>query len=76
MEERIEEYWNTHCESVARCVVDFGDITDQEWDRIFFFRFDATLEEVLQTLGVEWYAYEEFSRKIILMKDGQIVYSE
>lgn len=78
IEARIVRWYDTHATGSQPCRLSVAkDIYPAEWDRICVFRHGATLQEVNQVLGVDVSdKYNEFTRKIVLVKGKQIIHWE
>lgn len=76
LEQRLSSYWMASCQGVPVCVVKFSDVSDMPWDRMLVFAAHATRSDFDKELGAGSVRFEEFSRKIVLVKNDQVVYSE
>ena len=52
------------------------DITTFPWDKMYVFRYTATLDQIEKTIGTSLPKYTEFTRKIIFTLNGKIIYFE
>ena len=64
------------CKDQAPCRIVISEITDFQWDRMFAFKYVATREQVQQALGTPPPQYTEFTRKIVFLNHGTVVYME
>jgi hypothetical protein len=58
------------------CIVLMKDETSFEWDKLYVFNLPLPQEEVDKVIGMSYSYYEEFTRPMIFVKDGNIVYHE
>lgn len=58
------------------CRVELKKVTDFEWDKVYFFEIPSTKEYVNKCIGIDYANYVEFTRPIIFLNKGKIVYSE
>ncbi len=56
--------------------IDFKDYTDFKWDTVYVFQTPTNLENINKVIKTEYKNYIEFTRPIIFIKNGKIVYSE
>jgi hypothetical protein len=64
------------CKDQAPCRIVMSEITDFQWDRMYAFKYVATLEQVQQALGTPPPQHTEFTRKIVFLNYGTVVYME
>lgn len=55
--------------------IDLKNYTDFEWDTLFMFHKITNLENIESVIGKKYNNYEEFTRPLIFIKKGKIVYS-
>ncbi|MHC0443097.1 hypothetical protein [Flavobacterium sp. 3-210] len=70
-EKVFEDVSNTH-----KLEIDLKDYTDFEWDTVYIFHKISNLEYIESIIGKRYNNYEEFTRPIIFMKKGKIIYTE
>ena len=58
------------------CLIKMKDITTFPWDKMYVFKYTATLEQIENTVGTPLPKYTEFTRKIIFTLNGKIIYFE
>lgn len=63
------------CKS-KNCKIKLKDLTNFEWDTVYFFEVPITREFVNNSIGVNYNNYVEFTRPIIFLNKGEIIYSE
>lgn len=76
IEGKIVEKANSICQVPDNCTIRLKDVTSFGWDKVYVFKYNASLEDIKKALGFELPAYTEFTRRIIFLKDGKIVYQE
>lgn len=64
------------CKSVSPCTINIKDVTDFQWDKMYAFKYHADLEQIEEALGVKFPLNNEFTRKLVFLKEGKVVYSE
>ena len=75
IEQRIGERINS-CKPSEPCIVRITDLTDFQWDQMHVFEYGARLDEIEKALGTSFPNYVEFTRRLVFLKDGKIVYRE
>jgi len=58
------------------CVVKIINITSFDWDEMYVFREDCSLEEVNKQLGFKYPYFEDVARRIVFIKSRKVVYHE
>ncbi|MCG2611793.1 hypothetical protein LZZ90_09785 [Flavobacterium sp. SM15] len=58
------------------CRIELKKVTDFEWDKVYFFEIPTDKEYVNKCIGIDYPNYVEFTRPIIFLNKGKIVYSE
>ncbi len=58
------------------CKIELKKVTDFEWDKVYFFEMPITKEYVNKNIGIDYSDYVEFTRPIIFLNKGKIIYSE
>ena len=76
IEDKIGKKIEDECSSKTACVISIKTITDFEWEKMYVFGSSARLEDINKALGFEYPYYKEFSRIIVFMDNGKIVYHE
>ncbi|MES2862781.1 MAG: hypothetical protein V4666_01550 [Bacteroidota bacterium] len=56
--------------------IDLKNYTDFEWDTVYVFHTVCNLENVQSITGFKYGNYEEFTRPLIFIKNGKIVFFE
>jgi hypothetical protein len=51
-------------------------ITDFQWDKVYFFEIPINKDFINTSIGIDYPNYVEFTRPIIFLNKGKIVYSE
>ncbi len=64
------------CKAWDTCTIGIKEVTDFAWDKVYVFRTTATSDDINNALGTPLHTDVEFSRKIVFLKEGRIVYSE
>lgn len=60
----------------GNCIVTLKSITHFDWDRVYFFEVPISREFINSSIGLNYIYYEEFTRPIIFIRNGKIVYHE
>src|ERR1043166_1470867 len=76
VEARIVNRINQQCGKAGDCIIRIREVTPFDWDKMYVFTDGAAQGEVDKALGVPFPNYTEFTRKIVFMNRGVIVYSE
>ena len=58
------------------CRIVISKLTDFKWDKMFVFDSPVSLETITEAIGTDYPGYVEFSRTLIFMNKGSIVYYE
>lgn len=58
------------------CVVKIINITPFDWDKMYVFRENCSLEEVNKKLGFEYPYFEDVAKRIVFIKSRKVVYHE
>ena len=74
IEQRIGQRVNA-C-SASPCIVKITDVTDFAWDQMHVFEYGATQDQIEKSLGTGFPNYVEFTRRMVFLKNGKIVYRE
>ncbi len=74
-ERKIANKIERNCKQIS-CTIRMQELTNFTWDKMYVFKYTATLEEVNKVLGVGFQNYTEFTRKIVFTSGGKIVYQE
>jgi hypothetical protein len=64
------------CHDPASCQIVMSEITDFQWDRMYAFKYVATLQQVKEALGTPPPQFTEFTRKIVFLNHGTVAYLE
>jgi hypothetical protein len=75
IEQQIGKRMNA-CSASTQCTVKITDVTDFWWDQMHVFEAGATLDEIQKSIGTNFPGYVEFTRRIVFLKNGAIVYRE
>ena len=75
IEEKIGKRVNG-CSASAPCIVKIKDLTDFQWDQMHVFEYNATQDQIQESLGTDFPDYTEFTRRIVFLKSGKIIYRE
>jgi hypothetical protein len=75
-ETRIAKRVNSSCGASTTCLIRIKDLTDFQWDKMYVFKYNATLEQIKEALGVSLPEKSQFTRKIVFMKEGKVIYNE
>ena len=75
IERRIGERIDA-CKPGDACTIRISDVTDFSWDKMYAFRYNATQDQIDKALGTSFPDYVEFTRRLIFLKNGKIVYRE
>ena len=65
-----------NCSENGPCIIRFKDVTDFEWDEMYVFESGATLDRIEKALRTPFPDYVEFTRRLVFLKNGKIVYRE
>lgn len=63
------------CENASDCIINLGEYTDFEWDKVCVFWYNATPDEIYNALG-QGIKVKEFHNKIVFTLEGRVVYLE
>ena len=74
IEQRIAKRVN-NCNASAPCIVKIKDITDLQWDQLYVFESGAPLDTIEKSQVTDS-SDVEFTRRIVLVKDGKLIYRE
>lgn len=58
------------------CLVKMVDITSFDWDKMYVFSENSSLEEVNQQLGFEYPYFKDIAKRLIFVKSKKVVYHE
>lgn len=58
------------------CTIRIKDATDFQWDKMYVFKYYARPDVIQKALGTTSSNFVEFTRRIVFLKDGRIVYRE
>jgi hypothetical protein len=75
-EAKIVSAIKAKCRDSANCTIRIADLTKFSWDKMFVFKYGAQRREVEEALGCPFPNYTEFTRKIVFMSEGKVVFSE
>jgi hypothetical protein len=75
IERRIGERVDA-CKPGDSCTIRISDVTDFSWDKMYAFTHNATQDQIDRALGISFPDYVEFTRRLVFLKDGKIVYRE
>ena len=75
IERRIGERIDA-CKPGDTCTIRISDVTDFSWDKMYAFTHNATQDQIDKALGTSFPDYVEFTRRLVFLKDGKIVYKE
>lgn len=64
------------CLTNAKCEVKIRDLTDFEWEKMYAFNYPISLESIENAINAPYPYYEEFTRPLIFISKGKIVYHE
>ncbi|MFL6254089.1 MAG: hypothetical protein ACJ74T_03630 [Pyrinomonadaceae bacterium] len=64
------------CRPGAPCVVMLKDLTNFQWDKMYVFSYGAELSDIQTALGTSFPNFVQFTRRLVFLKDGKIVYRE
>lgn len=74
--EEISERIKSSCAAGNTCQIRIRDLTTFEWDRMYVFDYSAELYDIEQALGTPFPDFVQFKRRIVFLKNGNIVYRE
>jgi hypothetical protein len=75
IERRIGERIDA-CKPGDSCTIRISDVTDFSWDKMYAFTHNATQDQIDKALGTSFPDYVEFTKRLVFLKDGKIVYRE
>jgi hypothetical protein len=75
IERRIGERIDA-CKPEDSCTIRISDVTDFSWDKMYAFTHNATQDQIGKALGTSFPDYVEFTKRLVFLKDGKIVYRE
>lgn len=64
------------CKPGEPCVIRIADFTGFEWDKMYVFSYGAELSDIEAAIGTPFPNYVEFTRRLVFLKGGKIVYRE
>lgn len=64
------------CSRDKPCTVSISSLTPFQWDKMYVFKYNATLEEIKNALGFFLPEKKQFTRKIVFVHNGQMVFNE
>jgi hypothetical protein len=73
-DQKIVHFINTHCNSETACLFRLKDVTNFQWDKMYAFTYAAQQSEVENILGRKLPGFAEFQRKLIFLKNGDVVF--
>ena len=73
---RLVEGIGRECKNQFPCVIDFTRIVSEDWDYMYIFKENASLEEVNTELGISYPFFEDIARRIIFLRNKSIVYHQ
>lgn len=62
--------------NTASCTIKLAKITEFKWDKVYFFEMPVSKEYINKSIGTEYTNFVEFTRPIIFLNNGKMVYSE
>ncbi len=69
---RIEK----HCNQNYPCQFDMAELINIEWDRVYLFKEEASLEFINGKIGFSYPYFIDVARRIIFVKNNTVVYHE
>jgi hypothetical protein len=76
IEQKIRDRIEAQCKNGGDCIIRIKDITDFGWDKMFVFDYGVSQEQIEKALGTPFPGYVEFTRRLVFLKTGKIIYSE
>jgi hypothetical protein len=64
------------CNGAVPCKLVLSDLTNFQWDRMYAITFSAPKDGVDRIIGAKAPQYTEFTRKLIFLNGGKVVYME
>lgn len=58
------------------CLISLTDIVQEDWDYVFLASEQLSLEEINEYLGFNYPYFEDIGKKMIFVKDNQVIYYE
>jgi hypothetical protein len=75
-EATIADKIKNSCKENSECTINVKDLTDFNWDKMFVFKYNASLEDVNKVVGANAGKYTEFMRRIIFTLNNKVVFNE
>ncbi len=76
IENKIGHWVNNNCQSNKACTVNIADLTEFDWDKMLVFEYGFTKKQVEEIIDTSLENHLEQSRKIVFLKDGEVVHHE
>jgi len=75
--EKISDQIINKCQSEKdECIISMEEITNFEWDKMYVFKEEATLEEIEEALGFKYKYFDDVARRIVFVADNKVTYHE
>lgn len=77
---RLEKYLENYCSSPecgnTECEVKMENIINEDWDYVYVFFPEDSLEKINTELGFEYQYWEDIGTRIIFVKNNKVIYHE
>jgi hypothetical protein len=58
------------------CEINMGKIVSEDWDYVFIFKTNTSLEEINNELGFDYPYFEDIATRVVFVKNNKVVYHE
>ncbi len=76
IEAKIADKIKNGCNENSECTINVKELTDFNWDKMYVFKYNASLEDVNKAVGANAGKYTEFMRRIIFTLNNKVVFNE
>jgi len=76
IQKKIVNKINQQCKTADNCVIRMSEVTDFEWEKMYIFNENSSLEEINKALGFNYKYFKDVARRIIFTKSNKVVYQE
>ena len=75
-DDKIARKVKAACKGDGLCTIEIKDVTEFQWDKMYVFKYNSSIEDITKAIGSSPGHYSEFTRKIFFTRGNRIVYSE
>ena len=73
---KLEEKIKLHCNQSDSCIINMTEVTDFQWDSLYFFAIGIPLEDINKTIGFDFEYWQDLSEHLIFTKSKKVAYYE